>query len=40
MISPGFLLVDRDGIVRMVLFGHNLPPGQIAALVRFAVTGF
>ena len=40
MISPGFLLVDRDGIVRMTLFGQNLPPEQIAALVRFAVTGF
>ncbi|HEY2956368.1 MAG TPA: peroxiredoxin family protein [Candidatus Eisenbacteria bacterium] len=39
MISPGFLLVDRDGIVRMALFGQNLPPDQIAALVRFAVTG-
>ena len=39
MISPGFLLVDREGIVRMALFGQNLPPEQIAALVRFAVVG-
>jgi peroxiredoxin len=39
MISPGFVLVDRDGIVRMALQGHNLPPGQIAALVRYSVTG-
>lgn len=39
MISPGFLLVDRDGIVRMALFGQNVPPEQIAALVRFAVVG-
>lgn len=37
-ISPGFLVVDREGIVRMALLGHNLPPEQIAALVRFAVT--
>jgi len=39
IISPGFLLVDRDGIVRMALFGQNPPPEQIAALVRFAVSG-
>jgi len=39
MISPGFVLVDRDGIVRMALLGKNLPPEQIAALVRFAVSG-
>ena len=40
MITPGFLLVDREGIVRMALQGQNLPPQQIAALVRFAVGGF
>jgi peroxiredoxin len=39
MISPGFVVLDRDGIVRMALFGQNLPPEQIAALVRFAVAG-
>ena len=39
MISPGFVLADRDGIVRMALLGQNLPPEQIAALVRFAVSG-
>ncbi len=39
MISPGFVLVDRDGIVRMALLGQNVPPDQIAALVRFAVSG-
>ena len=38
-ISPGFVLVDRDGIVRMVLLGQNLPPEQIAALVSYAVSG-
>jgi mycoredoxin-dependent peroxiredoxin len=39
MISPGFVLADRDGIVRMALLGQNLPPEQIAALVRYAVNG-
>jgi peroxiredoxin len=39
MISPGFVLADRDGIVRMALQGQNLPPEQIAALVRYAVAG-
>jgi peroxiredoxin len=38
-ITPGFVLADRDGIVRMALQGHNLPFGQIAALVRYSVTG-
>ena len=38
-ISPGFLVVDREGIVRMALLGHNLPPEQIAALVRYGVAG-
>jgi peroxiredoxin len=39
MVSPGFVIVDREGIVRMALQGHNLPPEQIAALVRFAIQG-
>ena len=38
-ITPGFVLADRDGIVRMVLLGHHLPPDQIASLVRYSVTG-
>lgn len=38
-ITPGFVLADRDGIVRMALQGHNLPPEQIAALVRYSVSG-
>jgi peroxiredoxin len=38
-ISPGFLLVDREGIVRMALLGQQLPPDHIARLARFAVTG-
>jgi mycoredoxin-dependent peroxiredoxin len=39
MISPGFVLADREGIVRMALLGQNLPPEQIASLVRYAVNG-
>ena len=39
MISPGFLLADRDGMVRMALFGQDLPPDHISRLARFAVTG-
>jgi peroxiredoxin len=39
MISPGFVLVDRDGIVRMALLGQNLPPDQLSALVRYSVNG-
>ena len=38
IVSPGFVLADREGIVRMALLGQNLPPEQIAALVRFAVS--
>lgn len=38
-VTPGFVLADRDGIVRMALQGHNLPPEQIAALVRYSVSG-
>jgi peroxiredoxin len=39
VISPGFLLIDREGIVRMALLGQNLPPDHIARLARYAVTG-
>jgi peroxiredoxin len=39
MISPGFVVVDREGYVRMALLGQNLPPEQVSALVRFAVAG-
>lgn len=36
---PGFVLVDRDGFVRMALLGSSLPVQDIARLVHFAVTG-
>jgi peroxiredoxin len=38
-VNPGFLLLDREGVVRMAVLGQNVPPEQIADLVRFAVTG-
>jgi peroxiredoxin len=37
--GPGFVLVDRDGIVRMALLGQRLPADDILRLARFAVTG-
>jgi peroxiredoxin Q/BCP len=38
-ISPGLLMIDRDGWVRMALLGQPLPPAHVARLARFAVTG-
>jgi len=37
--GPGFVLVDRGGIVRMALLGQRLPADDILRLARFAVTG-
>lgn len=36
---PGFLVLDRDGIVRIAFFGRLLPPEEIGRLTQFAVTG-
>jgi peroxiredoxin len=36
---PGFLVIDRRGIVRMALLGQQLPAEEIARLARFAITG-
>jgi len=36
---PGFMVLDRDGIVRIAFSGHLLPPDEISRLTRFAVTG-
>ena len=38
-IRPGFVLLDRKGIVKMALLGQSLPEEQVAELVRFAVGG-
>ena len=36
---PGFMVLDREGIVRIAFSGHLLPPDEISRLTRFAVTG-
>jgi peroxiredoxin len=36
---PGFLMIDRKGVVRMALLGQLLPPDEVARLARFAITG-
>jgi len=37
--QPGFVMIDRAGIVRMALLGQRLPADDILRLARFAVTG-
>jgi len=37
---PGFVVIDREGIVRLALLGQELRPDQVAELARFTVTGF
>jgi peroxiredoxin len=37
---PGFLVLDREGIVRIAFSGQSLPPEEIGRLTQFAVTGF
>lgn len=34
---PGFLVLDRTGVVRIAFLGHLLPPDEIARLTQFAV---
>jgi peroxiredoxin len=36
---PGFLVLDRAGVVRIAFSGQSLPPDEIARLTQFAVTG-
>jgi len=36
-IVPGFLVLDRTGVVRIAFLGHLLPPDEIARLTQFAV---
>lgn len=35
---PGFVVLDRDGVVRMAVLGQQLPPTDITRLARFAMT--
>jgi peroxiredoxin Q/BCP len=36
-IMPGFIVLDRDGIVRMAVLGQQLPGWQILELARFSI---
>ncbi|MGH7731401.1 MAG: peroxiredoxin family protein [Candidatus Eiseniibacteriota bacterium] len=38
-IRPGYVLVDRMNIVRMVLLGQKLPPGDLLHITQYALTG-
>lgn len=38
-IRPGFLVLDRQGIVRLAFLGQSLPSQQITELVRLTMTG-
>lgn len=38
-ILPGFLVLDRTGVVRSAFVGVNFPPEELARIARFAVTG-
>jgi len=38
-IVPGFMVLDREGIVRIAFLGRLLPPEEIARLTQFAVGG-
>jgi len=36
---PGYVLVSRQGIVRMVVLGQTLPPADLLQFTRYALTG-
>ena len=36
---PGFLVLDRQGVVRMAVLGKQLPSTDISRLARLAITG-
>jgi peroxiredoxin len=38
-VRPGFVLIDRQGVVRMALLGQRLPFDEMLALVKNSVTG-
>lgn len=38
-IVPGFVVLDRQGIVRLALLGQAIPASQVTDLVRFTMTG-
>ena len=38
-VRPGFVLINRQGVVRMALLGQRLPFDEMLALVKTSVTG-
>jgi peroxiredoxin len=38
-VRPGFVLIDRRGVVRVALLGQQLPFKEMLAMVRLSVTG-
>jgi len=38
-VRPGFVLIDRQGVVRVALLGQQLPFDEMLALVKSSVTG-
>jgi peroxiredoxin Q/BCP len=39
-VRPGFVVLDRDGFVRIAFLGQQLPADEVARLAHFAVAGF
>jgi peroxiredoxin len=37
--QPGYVLVGKQGTVRMVVLGQSLPPGDLLQITRYALTG-
>ncbi len=37
---PGFMVLDRTGVVRSAFIGQSIPPASVADIARFAVQGF
>ena len=38
--EPGFFVIDRLGVVRLVVLGHLFPPHEMLDLVRFVTGGW
>jgi peroxiredoxin len=38
-VRPGFVLIDRQGVVRVALLGQRLPFREMLAMVKLSVTG-
>jgi peroxiredoxin len=38
-ILPGFVVIDRFGVVRTALLGTQVPPGQVLEIVRYSMSG-